>query len=152
MPEEFTKKFSESLNSVCSINVKESENNDMVLVGNAIIARGDFHLKIRKSETFYQCVLSKEKPFNRHRPSVDVMFNSVAENAGKNALGILLTGMGKDGAEGLMAIKNAGGTTIAQSEESCAVFGMPKAAIDMGAVDMVLDIDGIVKKIIEFYD
>ena len=150
MPEDFTKRFSESLNDVCDINVKEAENGDHVLVGNAIIAKGDFHLKVEKNGAFSQCLLTKDKKVNRQRPSVDVMFESIAESAGRNALGILLTGMGKDGAAGLKSIREAGGLTIAQNEESCAVFGMPKAAIETGAADLVLDIDGIVNYIIEY--
>jgi two-component system, chemotaxis family, protein-glutamate methylesterase/glutaminase len=150
MPEGFTKKFSDNLNTECQINIKEAEDNDPILIGNAIIAKGDSHLKVKVSGSYYQCVLSKDKPVNRHRPSVDVMFRTIAEHVGKNALGILLTGMGRDGADGLMSMKEAGANTIAQNEESCTVFGMPKAAIEMGAAEMVLDPDEIIKKIIEF--
>ncbi|MCG8568827.1 MAG: chemotaxis response regulator protein-glutamate methylesterase [Spirochaetes bacterium] len=150
MPEGFTAQFSNSLNMVSSLEVKESSDQDKISTGRAIIARGNHHLKIIRSGAFYQCLHSKEPQVNRHRPSVDVMFQSVAENVGKNALGILLTGMGKDGAEGLKMIKEAGGSTIAQNEQSCVVFGMPRAAIEIGGADLVLDIDQIIDQIIEF--
>ncbi len=150
MPEGFTKKFSESLDLISELFVKEAEENEKILVGKAIIAQGNCHLKIKRYGAFYQCKLIKEGLINRHRPSVDVMFHSVAENAGKNALGILLTGMGRDGAEGLKAIKDSGGTTIVQDENSCIVYGMPKIATEIGAADYILGIEDIIKKIIEF--
>ncbi len=150
MPETFTKQFSSSLNAISEINVKEAENNDIINIGGALIAKGDWHLKIIRSNNIYRCEVTKEKRINRHRPSVDVMFNTVAKYAGINALGILLTGMGKDGAIGLKSIKDTGGVTVVQEEKSCAVFGMPKAAIDIGAADHVLSVDEIITSIIEF--
>ncbi len=152
MPEGFTKSFSNSLNNECEIDVKESEENDKILIGQAVIARGNTHLKVERSGAYYRCKISNDEPVNRHRPSVDVMFESIAQHVGKNALGILLTGMGKDGAIGLKAIKDAGGTTIAQNEASCVVYGMPKAAVDIGAAHHILNIDEIVQKIIDFHD
>ncbi|HOV14390.1 MAG TPA: chemotaxis response regulator protein-glutamate methylesterase [Spirochaetota bacterium] len=152
MPEGFTKSFSNSLNSECEIDVRESEDDDKILIGQAIIAMGNTHLKVERSGAYYRCKISNEPHVNRHRPSVDVMFESIAQSVGKNALGILLTGMGKDGALGLKAIKDAGGITIAQNETSCVVYGMPKAAVDIGAAHYILNLDEIVQKIIEFHD
>jgi len=145
MPEFFTNQFSISLNLIGKLHVKEAVMNDKVSIGNAIVARGNYHLEIVKSNNEYLCSLNKNPPVNRHRPSVDVMFKSIVKCAGANTLGILLTGMGKDGAEGLKTIKEAGGTTVVQDEKSCTVFGMPKAAIDINAAQHVLDIDDIVK-------
>ena len=152
MPEGFTLSFSNNLNNECEIEVKESEDEDKILMGTAIVARGNRHLVVDRYGAYYRCNLSNSPQVNRHRPSVDVMFKSIAKTAGKNAMGILLTGMGRDGAEGLKAIKDAGGITIAQNEESSVVFGMPKAAIEIGAADMVLGVDEIIRKIIEFHD
>lgn len=152
MPEGFTKSFSNTLNNECEIDVKESEEGDKILMGQAIIAKGNTHLKVERSGAYYRCRINDEPPVNRHRPSVDVMFESVAQSVGKNALGILLTGMGKDGALGLKSIKDSGGVTIAQNEASCVVYGMPKAAVEIGATDYILNLDDIVKKIIEFHD
>lgn len=152
MPEGFTKSFSNTLNLECEIDVKECEDDDKIIMGQAIIAKGNSHLKVERSGAYYRCKISNDSIVNRHRPSVDVMFNSIAESVGKNALGILLTGMGKDGALGLKAIKDAGGETIAQNEASCVVYGMPKAAVDMGAAKQILNLDEIVRRIIEFHD
>jgi two-component system chemotaxis response regulator CheB len=150
MPENFTNQFSYSLNSISKLYIKEAENNDIINIGSVLIAKGDWHLKVLHSGNLYKCKTSQDMHVNRHRPSVDVMFESVAKAAGNRTLGILLTGMGKDGARGLKSIKDAGGTTIVQEEKSCAVFGMPKAAIDNNAADHVLSIDEIINSIIEF--
>ena len=150
MPEGFTKQFSNSLDTISMMDISEATDGEKITMGSAIIARGNHHLKIERSGAYYQCQLSKDDPVNRHRPSVDVMFHSVAENVGSNALGVLLTGMGKDGAVGLKAIQEAGGTTIAQNEKSCVVYGMPKAAIEIGAADHILGIDEIIEQIIQF--
>jgi len=153
MPEGFTKSFAENLNNECEIEVMESDDNLKVMMGTAMIAKGNTHLEIVRSGAYFVSKVVRDKGLvNRHRPSVDVMFDSVAQNVGKNALAILLTGMGKDGAIGLKTIKDAGGTTIAQNEASCVVYGMPKAAVELGAADYVLDLNDIVKKIIEFHD
>lgn len=150
MPEGFTASFAKSLNSNSQVDVKESEIGDRVLIGRAIVARGNQHLLIKRSGAYYECTHSNGPHVNRHRPAVDVMFESVARTAGKNALGILLTGMGRDGAEGLKQIQDAGGITIAQNEETCVVYGMPKAAVDIGAADYILSLDEIVRQIINF--
>ena len=150
MPENFTNQFSSSLNSTSKLYIKEAENNDIINIGSALIAKGDWHLKVLHSGNLYKCKISQDTHVNRHRPSVDVMFESVAKAAGNRTLGILLTGMGKDGARGLKAIKDAGGITIVQEEKSCAVFGMPKAAIDIKATKHVLSIDDIINSIIDF--
>ncbi len=152
MPEGFTKSFSNSLNNECQIDVKECENDDKISMGSAIVARGNRHMVVDRYGAYYRCSLTDTPHVNRHRPSVDVMFESIAKTAGKNALGILLTGMGKDGARGLAAIKEAGGETIAQNEESSVVYGMPKAAVEIGAAQHVLGVEEIIQKIIEFHD
>lgn len=152
MPEGFTKSFSNSLNLESNLDVKESEDNDRISIGTATIAKGNTHLTVERFGAYYHCKLNQNPHVNRHRPSVDVLFESIAKTAGKNALAILLTGMGKDGAIGLKQIKDAGGMTIAQNKESCVVFGMPKAAIDLNAADYVLGLDEIVEQIINFHD
>lgn len=150
MPELFTYQFSLSLDIISDISIKEAADHDKIVIGQALIAKGNYHMEITRSGAFYQTSLNSDPRVNRHRPAVDVMFNSIAENVGKNAMGILLTGMGKDGAEGLKAIKEAGGTTICQNEASCVVYGMPKAAVDLGAVDHILGIEEITEAIINF--
>lgn len=138
MPEKFTKQFANRLNSLCRIAVKEAEHGDAVLPGHALIAPGNFHMTLSRSGARYCVRLNQDPPVNRHRPSVDVMFHSVAKYAGSNSIGVLLTGMGADGAKGLLAMKEAGAVTLAQDEASCVVFGMPKEAIKLGAVDRVV--------------
>jgi two-component system chemotaxis response regulator CheB len=137
MPEFFTSAFANRLNALCRIEVKEGEDGDQIIRGRAIIAPGNRHLSVvRRRGAFY--VELSDGPFvSRHRPSVDVLFHSVASAAGASALGIILTGMGNDGASGMLDMKRAGSTTIAQDEKSCVVFGMPKEAISAGAVDTV---------------
>lgn len=150
MPEKFTAMFSERLNGLCEIRVKEAQDNDRVLPGTALIAPGGKHMELVKNGAQY-CVHVSDGPLvNRHRPSVDVLFRSMAKNAGKNALGIILTGMGNDGAAGLKAMHDAGASTIAQDEQSCVVFGMPKEAIALGAADKILPLDEVVPNIIEY--
>jgi two-component system chemotaxis response regulator CheB len=150
MPEVFTKSYAERLNDICKITVKEAENNDTIIRGRALIAPGNYHMLVKRSGARYYVEIKSGPLVNRHRPSVDVLFRSTARYAGKNALGILLTGMGDDGAKGLLEIKQSGAPTIAQSEESCVVFGMPKIAISMGAAGNVLDLDQIRNHIIKF--
>ncbi|MBN1791966.1 MAG: chemotaxis response regulator protein-glutamate methylesterase [Bacteroidales bacterium] len=141
MPELFTRSFAERLNLVCRISVKEGVQGDIVSPGKAIIAPGNKHLMIRKTGARY-CVEINEGPLvNRHRPSVDVLFRSVAKYAGPNAIGIIMTGMGDDGAKGLLEMKQSGAYTIAQDEASCVVFGMPKVAIKLGAATIVLPLE-----------
>lgn len=143
MPELFTRSFADRLNSICRITVKEGEHGDVVTRGKAIIAPGNKHMLVRKSGAKYYVEI-KDGPFvNRHRPSVDVLFRSTAQFAGRNATGIIMTGMGDDGAKGLMEMRQAGAYTIAQDEQSCVVFGMPKVAIEIGAVGKILPLASI---------
>ncbi|BBL35819.1 Chemotaxis response regulator protein-glutamate methylesterase/glutamine deamidase [Nitrosomonas stercoris] len=138
MPPGFTRSFAERLNRLCKIRVKESEGGERVLPGHAYIAPGHSHLLLKKNGANYVTELSQADPVNRHRPSVDVLFQSVAEHAGKNAVGVILTGMGKDGAAGMLAMQRAGIYNLAQDEATCVVFGMPREAIAVGAVDEVV--------------
>jgi len=138
MPAAFTKSFAARLDGLCRIAVKEAEHGERVLPGHAYVAPGHSHLLLKRSGANYMTQLSAEEPVNRHRPSVDVLFRSAAEHAGKNAVGVIMTGMGKDGARGMLAMKEAGAYNFAQDEASCVVFGMPKEAIALGGVDEVL--------------
>jgi two-component system chemotaxis response regulator CheB len=133
MPPGFTKSFAQRLDGLCKIGVKESEGNERVLPGHAYIAPGHSHLQLVRSGANYMTQLDQGPPVNRHRPSVDVLFHSAAVAAGKNAVGVILTGMGKDGAHGMLEMKNAGAYNFAQDEASCVVFGMPREAIAVGA-------------------
>lgn len=145
MPETFTKSFAARLDGLSAMKVKEAEHNERVLPGHAYIAPGHSHLLIRKSGAYYYTELSQSEPVNRHRPSVDVLFDSAARVTGANALGVILTGMGRDGAAGLLQMRQSGAYTIAQDAASCVVFGMPRAAIELGAaheVTPLLDIAG----------
>jgi len=137
MPEGFTKSFAKRLDSLCKIAVMESQGNERVLPGHAYIAPGHSHLLLTRSGANYMTKLDQGEPVNRHRPSVDVLFRSAAQNAGKNAVGVILTGMGKDGAAGMLEMKNAGAYNFAQDEASCVVFGMPREAIAVGAAHEV---------------
>ena len=143
MPAQFTKAFAARLNDLCRVEVKEAEDNDMVRVGRVLLAPGNFHMVLVRSGARYH-VRVKTGPLVCHqRPSVDVLFYSVAEVAGRNAVGVILTGMGKDGAEGMRAMHDKGAATFAQDEASCVVFGMPKEAIKAGAVDQTLPLSRI---------
>lgn len=148
MPEMFTKSFAARLDSLCRISVKEAEHAERVLPGHAYVAPGHSHLLLRRSGANYMTQLSDAAPVNRHRPSVDVLFRSVAEHAGRNAVGVILTGMGKDGAQGMLSMKRAGAYNFAQDEPSCVVFGMPKEAIAVGATDEVLALRDIAPAVI----
>jgi len=143
MPERFTKTWADRMNSLCRISVKEAEDGDSVLPGYALIAPGNYHMTLVRSGARYLVRLNQDPPVNRHRPSVDVTFASVAKHAGGNSIGIILTGMGDDGAAGLLQMKQSGAYTIAQNESTCVVFGMPKEAIQAGAVDVVLPLGDI---------
>jgi two-component system chemotaxis response regulator CheB len=149
MPESFTHSFAQRLNTLSAMTVKEAEHNERVVPGHAYVAPGHSHLLLKKSGAYYYTELSKADPVNRHRPSVDVLFNSAAEVAGPNALGVILTGMGKDGAQGMLAMREAKAYTIAQDEASCVVFGMPKAAIDIGAAMEVAALTEIAGRVME---
>ena len=149
MPEHFTKSFADRLDSICRISVKEAEDNERILPGHAYIAPGHSHLLVKRSGANYMTRLDQGELVNRHRPSVDVLFRSAANVAGANALGIILTGMGKDGVQGMLEMKQAGAYTIAQDEASCIVFGMPKEAIAAGAVSDVLPLQDIARHALE---
>ncbi len=144
MPEGFTRTFAARLDNLSRMRVKEAEDGERVLPGHAYIAPGGrSHMLLERSGANYLLRLSQAEPVNRHRPSVDVLFRSVAVHAGQNAIGVILTGMGKDGAQGLLDMHHAGAHTLAQDEASCGVFGMPKEAIMIGAVDEVASIENI---------
>ena len=143
MPEKFTKTFADRLNELCQITVKEAQDGDSVIPGQALLAPGGFHMELQRSGARYQVRITQDPPVNRHRPSVDVLFHSVAKYAGKNSLGVILTGMGNDGAAGMLEMKKAGAFNIAQDEDSCVVFGMPKEAIKSGGVDKILPLSEI---------
>lgn len=148
MPGGFTRSFAERLDRLCQISVKEAEDGERVLPGHAYIAPGDAHLKLARSGANYVARLDQGPPVNRHRPSVDVLFRSAAEQAGRNAVGVLLTGMGKDGAAGLVEMRQAGAPTIAQDEASCVVFGMPREAIALGGASEVVALDEIAPRLL----
>lgn len=148
MPEAFTRSFARRLDGLCRITVKEAEDGERVLPGHAYIAPGHSHLLLRRSGANYMTTLSQSEPVNRHRPSVDVLFRSAATHAGRNAIGVILTGMGRDGAAGMREMRDAGAWNIAQDEESCVVFGMPKEAINGGGVDEVLPLKSIARAVI----
>ena len=150
MPAVFTAMFAERLNNVAQIEVREARNGDRVFAGRALIAPGGKHLMLRRRGTQYVVDVADGPPVNRHKPSVDVLFRSVAKFAGANALGIIMTGMGDDGARGLKEMHDAGAETVAQDEASCVVFGMPKEAIKLGAVDLALPLDHISAAIVSF--
>ncbi|MBI5910496.1 MAG: chemotaxis response regulator protein-glutamate methylesterase [Betaproteobacteria bacterium] len=150
MPETFTKSFAARLDSLCRISVKEAGHAERVLPGHAYVAPGHSHLLLRRSGANYMTQLSDGEPVNRHRPSVDVLFRSAAEHAGKNAVGVILTGMGRDGALGMRAMKQAGAYNFAQDETSCVVFGMPREAIAAGATDEVLPLRDIAPGVMRY--
>ena len=143
MPERFTKTFANRLNDVCQFSVKEAEEGDSVIPGQALLAPGNFHMELRRSGARYHVTLNQGPPVNRHRPSVDAMFHSVAQYAGANSMGVILTGMGNDGAAGMLQMKKAGAYNLAQDEASCVVFGMPKEAIKAGGVDKILSLSDL---------
>ncbi|QCP47774.1 chemotaxis response regulator protein-glutamate methylesterase [Trinickia violacea] len=147
MPPGFTKSFAQRLNGLCRIGVKEAEHGERVLPGHAYIAPGHAHLLLARSGANYIAHLSDDPPVNRHRPSVDVLFRSAAQHAGKNAVGVILTGMGKDGAAGLLDMRNSGAYTLAQDEASCVVFGMPREAIAMGGADEVAPLSEMSRRV-----
>ena len=149
MPERFTAQFAERLNSLSQIEVREGKNGDRVRPGLALIAPGGKHMMLKRNGAQYSVEVRDGPLVNRHKPSVDVLFRSVAQAAGKNALGVIMTGMGDDGARGMKEMHDAGATTIAEDESTCVVFGMPKEAIRMGGVDRVKPLHDIPKEIID---
>ncbi len=149
MPEGFTKSYAERLDRHCQIRVKEAEDGDRILPGHALLAPGNLHTEVRRSGAVYCVKTFQAPPVNRHRPSVNVLFDSCARYLGSNAVGAILTGMGNDGASGLLKMKQAGAHTIAQNEETCVVFGMPREAIQLGAVDEILPLRSIANHLLE---
>jgi len=143
MPEGFTELFARRLDECCAIDVKEAQSGDLIIAGRALICPGNRHMKAKRMPLGDIIVLSDDDRVNGHRPSVDVLFRSVAQEFGNNSLAVIMTGMGEDGAEGMAAIKKAGGMTVAQSEDSCVVFGMPKAAIERGYAIRVVPLDAM---------
>ncbi len=150
MPEKFTAQFAERLNKICAIEVKEACTGDRVMIGRALIAPGGMHMRLARNGAYYVVEVLNGPPVNCHKPSVDVLFKSVASVAGANALGIIMTGMGDDGARGLRDMHAAGARTLAQDQETCVVFGMPKEAIKLGAVDTVLPLGQIPAEVIRY--
>ena len=148
MPEKFTTAFAQRLDGLCQIDVLEAQDNDAVLPGCALVAPGGKQMTLKRNGTGYRVEVRNAPPVNRHCPSVDVLFRSVAKSAGSNALGIIMTGMGNDGARGLLQMRQAGARTVAQDEATCVVFGMPKEAIKLGAVDRVLPVRSIPNEIL----
>ena len=150
MPEKFTAMFAERLNSLCEIEVREARDGDRVVPGRALIAPGGRHMLLKRSGAQYIVEVTDGPLINRHKPSVDVLFRSVAKFAGSNALGIIMTGMGDDGARGLKELHDAGARTIAQDEASCVVFGMPREAIKLGAADEIMPLSRIPEAMISY--
>ncbi len=149
MPGMFTRLFARRLDDLCALKVTEVEDGEALQPGHAYIAPGDWHLQVEAKGAEYVARLDQEPPVNRHRPSVDTLFHSVARSAGANAAGVLLTGMGRDGAEGMGALHRAGAATFAQDQASCVVFGMPRAAIEAGFAGHVDHVEGIAGKLME---
>jgi two-component system chemotaxis response regulator CheB len=148
MPENYTRSFAQRLNEVCEMDVKEAEDGDYVGVGQVLIAPGAYHMVLRRDGAKYRVKIGTGDKVSGHRPSVDVLFNSVAKYAGSNAIGLIMTGMGADGAKGLLNMKKAGAKTLAQDEQSCVVYGMPKVAVEMGAVDEIDSLNNLPNKLI----
>jgi two-component system, chemotaxis family, protein-glutamate methylesterase/glutaminase len=150
MPEAFTKTFAKRLDGLCRMAVKEAEHGERILPGHAYVAPGNRHLLLKRSGANYMTELSDGPPVNRHRPSVDVLFRSAANCAGRNAIGIIMTGMGDDGAAGMWELHQAGASTLAQDEQSCVVFGMPKEAIARGGVDEIVSLGDMSKHLLHW--
>lgn len=149
MPEHFTAAFASRLDGICAVNIKEAEDNDTVLRGRVLIAPGNKHLLLKRSGARYYVEIKNGPLVSRHRPSVDVLFRSTARYAGKNAIGVIMTGMGDDGAKGMLEMKQAGAFNFAQDEQSCVVFGMPKEAIKIGAVDKIATLNDLADLVIK---
>ena len=151
MPEGFTEMFAKRLDECCALHVHEARSGDLLLAGRVLICPGNRHMMVRRMPRGDMVVLSDSAPVSGHRPSADVLFHSVAQEFGLTAVGILMTGMGDDGAEGLGAIKAAGGMTIAQSEDTCVVSGMPRAAILKGYANKIIPLDGLSSYLVSNY-
>lgn len=150
MPEKFTAAFADRLNKICELEVLEAKNGDRVIPGRVLVAPGGLHMQVKRSGAQYHVEIIDAPPVNRHRPSVDVLFRSVAKCAGKNAFGIIMTGMGDDGAIGLKEMHDAGAETVAQDEKTCVVYGMPKEAVKLGAIDRILPLEMIADAITHY--
>lgn len=150
MPQNFTKAFADRLNQICQVEVKEATDGEFLSKGKVLIAPGNQHMEIRRSGINYYVTLFDGPMMFHQRPAVEILFNSVAKYAGQNAVGAILTGMGKDGAQGLLNMRNAGANTIAQDERSCIVFGMPKEAIEIGAAQVIKPLDQITQTILDY--
>lgn len=150
MPQNFTKAFADRLNSICEVEVKEAVDGEYLATGKVLIAPGNKHMEIRRSGINYYVALLDGPMMFHQRPAVEILFNSVAKYAGKNAVGAILTGMGKDGAQGLLNMRQAGANTVAQDEKTCIVFGMPKEAIDIGAAQVIKPLPAITQTILDF--
>jgi two-component system, chemotaxis family, protein-glutamate methylesterase/glutaminase len=150
MPEKFTAMYAERLDGLCAMNIREARDGDRLERGVALIAPGGRHMQLRKAGGQYFVVVADGPPVNRRKPSVDVLFRAAAECAGRDVLAVILTGMGDDGARGMKMLHDKGARTIAQNEETCVVFGMPKEAINLGAVDKVLPINQVAAAITAF--
>jgi two-component system chemotaxis response regulator CheB len=148
MPPKFTRAFADRLDGLCRVRVKEAEDGDAVLLGHALIAPGDYHMRLVREGANYRVRLDREEAVNRHRPSVDVLFDSCAASAGPSAVGVILTGMGEDGARGLLRMRQAGARTLAQDEATSIVFGMPKAALDLGAAERALPLNRLLEGVL----
>lgn len=151
MPETFTQSLVVRLDNMCQMRVKQAEHHEKILSGTVYLAPGHSHMMLeREPGSTYRIVLNQEPPVNRHRPSVGVLFKSVAKVLGSNAVGVMLTGMGNDGAEGMLDMHIAGAYNFAQDEASCVVFGMPRAAIAMGAVDEIVPLDKMAERVLAY--
>ena len=148
MPEHFTRAFAQRLDALSQIRVQEARDGDRILPGHALIAPGNYHMRVVRSGANYNVEVFMAEPVNRHRPSVDVLFYSCARHVGRNAIGVLMTGMGGDGARGLLAMRQVGARTVAQDEATSVVFGMPKEAIELGAVGEVLALNRIAEAVV----
>ena len=149
MPEHFTRAFAQRLDQLCTVRVSEASDGDRVLVGHVLIAPGNHHMRVVRDGAAVRVRLSQDPPVNRHRPSVDVLFHSVAERMGPNALGVIMTGMGADGAQGMLAMRRAGARTVAQDEATCVVFGMPREAIAAGGAEKVVALGKIAPTVLD---
>lgn len=148
MPQVFTRSFAVRLNDLCAMSVKEAEHRENIEPGHVYLAPGHSHLLIDRAVGKYHAVLSREPPVNRHRPSVEVLFRSAARHLGADVIGVMLTGMGKDGAAAMQEMKKAGAYNFAQDEESCIIFGMPREAILLGAVDEVVPLSKMAERVL----
>ncbi|MGE5329411.1 MAG: protein-glutamate methylesterase/protein-glutamine glutaminase [Deltaproteobacteria bacterium] len=147
MPPLFTKMYADRLNNTCLVEVKEAQTGDKIIPGRVLLAPGDYHMRVKKSGSEYSVECTNGEKVSGHCPSVDVLFDSVAEKVGKNAVGVILTGMGSDGANGLLKMRRKGASTIGQDEESSVVYGMPKVAFDIGAVEMQVSLEKVAQTI-----